>query len=391
MSVRPELYQMEQVLAQRFPALRPAQQRGLALWVVGTILANSACETAVLTALLLYGSWEQLRQRLREWLYDGTEKAAPCRVQLDVTTCFVPLLAWILDWWQGATLVLAIDATLDRDRSAAVVVSVLYRGSAIPVAWAILPANMPGAWMPRIVRLLAQLHPAIPDALDVMVLADRGLWSPHLWDGIRAQGWHPLVRIQDTTTLAPQGRDRLVSRQLVAPGQAWVGRGKLGSPKRRRIAVTLIAVWTREQRDPWVVVTDLPPARVGISWYALRMWIELGFRALKSMGWQWERTRRTNVIRIERAWLVLAVATVWVMAVGTRMEDAAGVGVPPERLRQPPTLGPVRPRRVSVFLLGLRRCQQLVARGRLWTRLWLRPEPLPDPPAGLVVTIHTDP
>lgn len=96
MSVRPELYQMEQAMVQRFPDLRPAQQRGCALWVVGTMLDTSACATAVLTALLLYGSWKTIRQRLREWLYDGTEKAVPRRIQLDVTTCRVPLLRWIL-------------------------------------------------------------------------------------------------------------------------------------------------------------------------------------------------------------------------------------------------------------------------------------------------------
>jgi hypothetical protein len=73
-------------------------------------------------------------------------------------------------------------------------------------------------------------------------------------------------------------------------------------------------------RGQWV--TDLPPARVGVSWYALRMWVELGFRALKAVGWQWQHTRRTDPRRTARHWLVLAVATLWVLAHGTRAEDA---------------------------------------------------------------------
>jgi hypothetical protein len=39
------------------------------------------------------------------------------------------------------------------------------------------------------------------------------------------------------------------------------------------------------------------------------MWIEFGFRALKGLGWRWERTRRTDPDRVARHWLVLAVAT----------------------------------------------------------------------------------
>src|SRR5215470_7714679 len=98
MRVPPELYQMETILAQRFPCLRPAHQRGLALWVYGTILAQSACQSAVLTALLFLGPWHALRQRLRDWLYDGPDKAAPCHSQIEVSHCFAPLMTWLLSW-----------------------------------------------------------------------------------------------------------------------------------------------------------------------------------------------------------------------------------------------------------------------------------------------------
>ena len=65
----------------------------------------------------------------------------------------------------------------------ALVISVLYRGSAIPVAWHILPANKKGPWHSPILDLLHQLAPAVPHTMTVLVLIDRGLWSPHLWSG----------------------------------------------------------------------------------------------------------------------------------------------------------------------------------------------------------------
>ena len=95
----------------------------------------------MITALLIYGHFEAIRQRLREWLYDGGDKAARCRSQVDVSTCFKGLLGWLLTGWQGSELALALDATLHGDRLVALVVSVLYRGCAIPVAWHLLPAN----------------------------------------------------------------------------------------------------------------------------------------------------------------------------------------------------------------------------------------------------------
>lgn len=96
-----ECYQMNQTIEHYFPGLRPAQQRGLALWVFETILARSACQNAVVAALLALGRCHSLRQYLREWLYDGRDKAAPCRTQLETELCFASLLRWLLSWWAG--------------------------------------------------------------------------------------------------------------------------------------------------------------------------------------------------------------------------------------------------------------------------------------------------
>ena len=389
MRVPPVLYQIEARLTQQFPSLRPAQQRGLALWVYGTILAQSACQTAVLSALLTLGSSSALRQRLREWLYDGCDKAAPCQTEVNVQRCFAPLLRWVLHLWQGHELALAVDATLHRKQVAALVVSVLYRGSAIPVAWHILPANRPGAWMSPILRLLRLLHPAMPAHMTVLVLADRGLWSPRLWKRIRDLGWHPVLRVRQETTFAPAGGRRQRADQLVAgPGHAWVGRGVAFKHQGVQRAGTLVVVWSGEHTQPWIVLTDLPPQRMGVLWYGLRMWIELGFRALKSLGWQWQHTRRTDPERVARYWLILAVATLWVLAYGTRVEDAAQCGVPPAQLRTPARQQPRRPRAVSVFRLGLAWLRQGFGNGRVWQRLWLCPDPWPLPPSSLSICYH---
>jgi hypothetical protein len=68
MRAQSEYYQMHRTLVDRFSHLRPAYAHGLALWVSGTLLAHSACESAVLAALAPLGKRETLRQRLRDLL-----------------------------------------------------------------------------------------------------------------------------------------------------------------------------------------------------------------------------------------------------------------------------------------------------------------------------------
>src|SRR5512146_1637478 len=110
-----ESYQLEQMIGEHLGQLRPAHRRGLALWVYGTLLAKSACQGAVIAALSALATWNTLRQCLRELFYDGSDKAAPCRTQIHVQGCFAPLLRWLLSWWQGRELALAVDATAHGD------------------------------------------------------------------------------------------------------------------------------------------------------------------------------------------------------------------------------------------------------------------------------------
>ena len=111
-------------------------------------------------------------------------------------------------WWPGETLPLAIDATNLREHEVVLSLSVLYRSSAIPVAWVVLPHRGKGAWMPHLQRLLGLLAAAVPPTLRVLVLSDQGLWSPTLWRQIQANGWHPLMRVRPDATFAPAGLRR---------------------------------------------------------------------------------------------------------------------------------------------------------------------------------------
>jgi hypothetical protein len=388
-------YQLEPLLAEFLPHLRFAQRAVLAVWVQGAVLAGSACQSAVLNALEPFGHPRHAtRQRLREWTYDGADRAAPCSTSLDVAACFAPLLRWVLSWWRGETLPLAIDATALGHRWVIIAVCVLYRGCAIPVAWHVAPGPGHGPWMAPVQALLTQLAPAVPPTMTVLVLTDRGLWSPRLWRSITAIGWHPLMRIRPDATFAPLGGYRRPARDRVpGPGHAWVGAGTAFKHRDVRRRGTLVVVWDTGQREPWLVLTDLDPAAVGVVWYGLRVWVELGFRVLKSLGWQWERMRRVHAARVERHWLVLAVATLVTLAYGTRVEDAAAHGVTPATLRRPRPL-PVRTRgrTTSIFARGLAWLRARLSAGRrLWQGLWLWPSSLPEPPPHLVITYHDSP
>ena len=126
------LSQWIETVSSMLPKLSRPQAKVLAYWSYGMVLARSCGMTVVCAALALQvdSSEQSLLQRLREWCYGAKDKKGEQRRELDVSTCFGPLLEWILAWWPAdePRLALALDATTLKKRFTVLAISVVYRG-----------------------------------------------------------------------------------------------------------------------------------------------------------------------------------------------------------------------------------------------------------------------
>ncbi len=86
----------------------------------------------------------------------------------------------------------------------------------------------------------------------------------------------------------------------------------------------MVAWWGEGHKEPWYILTDLAPEGSDAQWYGLRGWCEQGFKCIKRGGWQWQMTQMAEPSRAERVWLALAVATLWVVSVGSELEAGSG-------------------------------------------------------------------
>ena len=67
-------------------------------------------------------------------------------------------------------------------------ISVVYRGCGIPVAWKIVSATKKGSWQPHWLQLLSNLKDGVEDDWWVIVTTDRGLYAKWLYDAISEAG-----------------------------------------------------------------------------------------------------------------------------------------------------------------------------------------------------------
>lgn len=291
------------------------------------MIVSRSCGTtsaALWLGELLGGRYDAWRQRLREWCYNAREKKGKHRSEVSVVTCFAPLLRWILTWWAPGEyrLAVAMDASTLSDRFTVLAISVVYRGCALPVAWCVVGAGKPGQWKPDWLALFDCLAGSVPPDWTVIVLADRGLYARWLYQQIQQMGWHPFLRVNLGGKARPKGTDTYHWLATFVPvvGYRWCGEVRCFTEASSRLDCTLLACWDAEYKDPWLILTDLLPTQADVAWYGMRAWIECGFKDTKRGGWNWHHTKMEDPARAERHWLVMAVATLWVVSVGGEVD-----------------------------------------------------------------------
>jgi hypothetical protein len=322
------LSQWTKEVSTTFSHLSKPQRWGLALWSAGIALAGVAGITQIsaLLALVLQEQERTVFQCLREWYLDAGQKSGKKRRDLEVSSCFAPLLGWVLRLWKSEKqqIPLVMDATSLGNRWTILAISVVISGCAIPVAWKVIPAGQAGSWRPYWEGLLGELGQAVPPEWEVIVLADRdrGLYAHWLWEAIVAWGWHPFLRINMGSKARLPGEETFewISRWVPSPGTSWQGKVECFASKQGRVNGTLLMHWEPGYESAWVILTDLEPEEALVSWYGLRTWIEGGFKDFKRGLWGWHPSKMERASSVERLWLAMALAQLWCVSLGCQAE-----------------------------------------------------------------------
>ena len=404
------LSQWTQDVSTAFGHLSKPQVWGLVLWSAGIALSGVAgiSHISALLAFVLQEQEQTVFQRLREWYLDAEQKSGKKRRELEVSSCFAPLLGWVLRLWRSdkRQLPLVLDATSLGNRWTILAISVVMSGCAIPVAWKVLPAEQPGSWRPYWEGLLNELGKAVPPEWDVLVLADRGLYARWLWDAIVAWGWHPFLRINVGSKARVAGEETFewISRWVPTPGTSWQGKVECFASKKGRVNGTLLMRWEPGYASAWIILTDLEPEQALVSWYGLRTWIEGGFKDFKRGLWGWHHSKMERASSVERLWLAMALAQLWCVSLGCQAEaefeaqcllHEPGAALPERhiaRQRRKRAVGQPPARRLScvvrgrLILLAMQYQSEPFAVGFLraepWPQTITAPQKQPKPPAA---------
>lgn len=348
----------EQLMQVDGMGLRSQPLKRLCRVVVRMILAGSIAPSRIAASLaaaeVSEATAESLERQVRRYENDETV-TAECS--------FHPFARRHLLLGRPKELLLVIDPTTQEDRVVMVMVSIWYRGAALPLAWTLWPGNQPleGArFWARVAQLLTQVQELLPPALPVILLADRAFGTPVFTDMVVERGWHYVVRIQGQTRYRTyQGQELPVATLVPARGARRKLAAHLFKKQGWRWA-SLVAFWGKRPKQPLLLVSSLPPAWHLLKLYQRRFPIEALFRDCKSDGWHFAQGQVVDLDHLQRLVIAMAFATWLTLLVGSAVANSLLARLPTGKRRTRPYDA-----KVSLFEHGLRYLRRHSRRFRL--------------------------
>jgi hypothetical protein len=251
---------------------------------------------------------QSLVRRFRRWLDNK---------RIQVEPLYGPLSEQALVSWMGKRVYVALDTSLLWNTSCLIRLSLLSRGRAVPLGGRVIEQGSAAGAFETYKALLEEVQSHLPLACKAVFLADRGFADTPLMSPLSQLGWHFRSRIKANFWIHPS---HLASFQVgeieLKPGHMCFWHGVSMTDKHLG-PVHLAVARPLGSEEYWYVISDEAADLKTFEEYGLRFAMEENFLDEKSNGFQLESSLLRSAEALERLGLVLAVTTLYLVALGT--------------------------------------------------------------------------
>jgi Transposase DDE domain len=220
---------------------------------------------------------------------------------------------------------LILDCTKAGGKCRSLFAGLAYHGTVLPVGWKTLKGckgHVKGEFQKE---LLQSLVPTLQCYHRVIVLGDGEFSNETVIQWLRNRGWDFVFRFRNSCLLqvTPDGEwqamKALYQASGLQPGNVQHWESVVFTQAHRFEGLTVTVQWGIDQAQPLPLVSTLPAGESPHLLYEMRYWIETLFGNHKSRGFQLARTHLTDPQQIDRLILVLTIATVMLLGLGTTL------------------------------------------------------------------------
>jgi DDE family transposase len=264
---------------------------------------------------------------------------------------FLPYADVLLRHLALQTVVLVMDGSGVGRGCTALMLHVVYKGRALPLAWRVRQA--PKGHFPEDLHIavVALMREVLPAGAKVVFLGDGEFDGTALQATLNEAGWCYVCRTAQSTVATWEGETfRLDTLGACSKPGTLIALQEVKLTHDAYGPVMVLSCWAKGYHKPLYLVSNMATAEEACRWYEKRFRIETFFSDQKSRGFHIHKSHISDVQRLSRLLIAACLAYIWVVYLGSVCEK--------EQWR--PIIHRKKRCDLSLFQLGLRLLEHLL-------------------------------
>jgi Transposase DDE domain len=234
---------------------------------------------------------------------------------------FLPYADVLLRHLALQTVVLVMDGSSVGRGCTALMIHVVYKGRALPLAWRVRQApkgHFPEDLHIALVTLISEL---IPAGTQVVLLGDGECDGMRLQQTLQQAGWSYACRTATSTVATWAGETFRLDAlgACLKPGRL-IELQEVHYTREAYGPIMVLCCWAKGYHEPLYLVSNMATAEEACRWYEKRFRIETFFSDQKSRGFHIHKSHMSDAQRLSRLLIAACLAYIWVVYLGSVCE-----------------------------------------------------------------------
>jgi Transposase DDE domain len=295
------------VLKEMIKLSHPGHVLTLAMMIAGLVTSRKAQLPAVSAEISTDAKDSSVEMRFRRWVKNAS---------IDADVIYMPFAKQILQTLSDEPLRLVMDGSQIGRGCMVLMVSVLYKKRALPLAWIVYEGKKGHTTGQRHVEALTKVELLLPTNCQVILLGDAEYDTTEMQQWVQKKdNWDYVLRTSPQIYVQDGSKSQPIGDYPLQKGQVFQ-RHEVGFTQQASISVTLVGWWSSRYDEPIYLVTSLSNGYQACKYYRRRFQIETFFSDQKSRGFQIHKSHLADPNRLSRLLLAACLAYIWMVGQG---------------------------------------------------------------------------
>lgn len=273
-----------QKLKKMMPTVPQNQMVTLAMMVSGIVLSRKAQLSVMSLEIPHPAKPASLEKRFHRFVKNE---------RFDAQVCYLPFAHLILSHLADKPLVLAMDGSTVGRGCMTLMVGVIYRQRAIPLAWIVYKGKKGHTGADHHITVLQQLLPLLPEEADVILLGDGEYDTVEMLSWVNQwTNWQFVVRTSKSNLITHDG-NQYALRDLCGGHGSITSAHDVLFTQQEFGPVMAVAWWGKKYDKPIFLISNCASSALACRYYQRRFRVETLFSDKKSRGFHIEKSHLT--------------------------------------------------------------------------------------------------